>query len=211
MSNMNRSATQARVTRRSRARPRKVTLAADAQSQILKAVDELFYQEGARAVGVEAVVKRAGVNKMALYRQFESKEALLLHYLQRMDEKFWGYFEHSIAQHPGHPRAQLAQFFTDLAERAMRPGYRGCPFVNIAAEFPDRDHPARRLVADNKARLLERLRDLAKQAEVRDPKAVASGLALLVEGAYAASQTFSPPSSALNGLAAVARQIVETG
>jgi AcrR family transcriptional regulator len=211
MSIMNRQAVKARAPRSSRVRPRKLTVAADAQSQILQAVDELFYEEGARAVGVEAVVQRAGVNKMALYRQFESKDALLLHYLQRMDEKFWGYFDHSVAQHPGQPRAQLAQFFTDLAERAMRPGYRGCPFVNIAAEFPDRDHPTRRLVAANKARLLERLLELAKQSQVRDPRAVAQSLALLVEGAYAASQTFSPPGSVLSALAATARQIVESG
>src|SRR5262245_31946842 len=126
---------------------RKITLGADAQAQILAAADELFYREGARAVGVDAVVKRAKVNKMALYRQFESKDALLLHYLARMDEVFWGYFESSLAQHPGKPREQLVQFFSDLAQRAAKPGYRGCPFVNIAAEFPDAKHPARRLVA----------------------------------------------------------------
>ena len=100
---------------------RKVTVAADAQQQILEAVDELFYQEGARAVGVDAVVKRAGVNKMSLYRQFESKDALLKEYLARRDQRFWALIDASIAKHPQDPKQQLLQIFIDLADRAAKP------------------------------------------------------------------------------------------
>src|ERR1700685_1510222 len=82
-----------------------------AHSQILDAAENLFYLEGARNVGIDAVVKRAGVNKMSLYRQFESKEDLLQHYLVRRDEKFWTYFDESINKHPGAPRDQLRQLF----------------------------------------------------------------------------------------------------
>ena len=99
---------------------RKVTSAADAQNQILAAVDELFYREGARAVGVEAVVQRAGVNKMSLYRQFESKDGLLLHYLARRDETFWGYVEASIAKHPGQPRRTSKRSKTSCASMPVR-------------------------------------------------------------------------------------------
>ncbi|HTJ96506.1 MAG TPA: TetR/AcrR family transcriptional regulator, partial [Rhodocyclaceae bacterium] len=153
--------------------PRKVLPAAEAQSLILEAVDELFYQEGARAVGVDAVVKRAGVNKMSLYRQFESKDSLLLHYLARRDEKFWAYFNASVKKHPDQPRQQLIQFFIDLAERAAQPKYRGCPFVNIAAEFPEPLHPARQAVAANKAQLLARLLVIATQTGASDPQTLA--------------------------------------
>lgn len=180
-----------------------------AQQRILEAVEELFYLEGARAVGVEAVAKRAGVNKMALYRQFESKDALLLQYLARMDEMFWGYFEASLAKHPGRPRQQVVQFFLDLTERAARPGFRGCPFVNIAGEFPDPMHPARRVVAATKARLLARLQALALTAGARDAKRLAAGLAFLIEGAYAASQTFARAENLMPSLPEVVEAIVQ--
>lgn len=189
-------------------RPRKVLQGPVAQEQILEAVDELFYREGARAVSVDAVVKRAGVNKMSVYRQFASKEDLLLHYLARRDEKFWEYFNASLAKHPEQPRRQLVQFFTDLAARAGRPGYRGCPFVNIAAEFPDPEHPARRMVAQNKALLMARLLELATQAGAKDAQALANGLALLIEGAYAASQTYAPGHPLLAALPQVAEAML---
>jgi AcrR family transcriptional regulator len=169
---------------------RKVVHGAEAQAKILAAVDALFYRDGARAVSVDAVVELAGVNKMSVYRQFKSKDDLLLHYLELRDARFWTYFEASLAKQPGHPRAQLVQVFRDLAERTCRPGYRGCPFVNIAIEFPERDHPARCRVAQNKAQLLQRLQQLAAEAGAAEPLQLAKGLALLIEGVYAASQTY---------------------
>lgn len=141
-------------------------------------------------MGVEAVVEKAGVNKMSLYRQFKSKDDLVIAYLERSDESFWGYFNASVAKHPDDARAQLLQFFIDVSERASRPGYRGCPFVNVAAEFPDMTHPARQFVQHNKALLLARLRDRAQAAGATDPDALADDLAFLIEGGYTASQTF---------------------
>src|SRR5580692_2193811 len=179
-----------------------------AHSQILDAAEALFYLEGARNVGIEAVVKRARVNKMSLYRQFESKEDLLRQYLLRRDAKFWAYFDASLAKHPGEPRAQLRQLFVDLAQRTSAASYRGCPFVNIAVEFPDRSHIARRMVADNKARLLKRLRELTKAAGAHDASFLAKALALLIEGAYAASQTYGPGSALMKALPKAAESLV---
>jgi AcrR family transcriptional regulator len=179
-----------------------------AHSQILDAAENLFYLEGARNVGIDAVIKRARVNKMSLYRQFESKDDLLRHYLLRRDETFWAYFDASVAKHPGHPRAQLRQLFVDLAMRTSAVGYRGCPFVNIAVEFPDRSHIARRMVADNKARLLKRLTELTKAAGARNASFLAKSLALLIEGAYAASQTYGPGSAVMTALPKAAESLV---
>ncbi|CAJ0856643.1 hypothetical protein R20233_00425 [Ralstonia sp. LMG 32965] len=169
--------------------PRRIS-GEDAHASLLEAARQLFYYEGVRAVGVEAVVEKAGVNKMSLYRQFKSKDDLVLAYLERSEESFWGYFDASVAKHPDDAHAQLLQFFIDVSERASRPGYRGCPFVNVAAEFPDMTHPARQFVQRNKALLLARLRDRAQAAGATDPDALADDLAFLIEGGYTASQTF---------------------
>jgi AcrR family transcriptional regulator len=175
----------------------------------LDAAEDLFYLEGARNVGIDAVIKRARVNKMSLYRQFESKEDLLRQYLLRRDAKFWAYFDASLAKHPGEPRAQLRQLFVDLAARTSAAGYRGCPFVNIAVEFPDRSHAARRMVADNKKRLLARLRELAKAAGADDVAFLAKALALLIEGAYAASQTHGAGSTVMAALPRAADALID--
>jgi AcrR family transcriptional regulator len=175
----------------------------------LDAAEELFYLEGARNVGIDAVIKRAGVNKMSLYRQFESKEDLLRQYLLRRDAKFWAYFDASLAKHPGEPRAQLRQLFVDLAARTSAAGYRGCPFVNIAVEFPDRSHAAHRMVAGNKKRLLVRLRQLAKAAGADNVAFLAKALALLIEGAYAASQTYGAGSSVMAALPKAAGALID--
>jgi AcrR family transcriptional regulator len=188
---------------------RAITAGVVAHAQILDAAETLFYLEGARNVGIEAVVKRAGVNKMSLYRQFESKDDLLRHYLLRTDQRFWAYFDASIDKHPDAPRLQLSQFFADLAQRASVPGYRGCPFVNVAAEFPDRSHVARRMVADNKTRLLQRLTELANAAGAREASSLAKSLVLLIEGAYAASQTCSPDSYVMTALPTAAELMIE--
>lgn len=103
---------------------RKVVHGAAAQAQILEAVDELFYRAGARAVSVDEVARRAGVNKMSVYRQFKSKDDLLLHYLDVRDARFWAYFDASLARHPGRARAQLLQLFSDLLQRATQDGKR---------------------------------------------------------------------------------------
>jgi AcrR family transcriptional regulator len=203
-------AVSGRSVEKSPAKPeRKVTAGADAQQQILEAVDELFYNEGARAVGVDAVVKRAGVNKMSLYRQFESKDALLQEYLLRRDQRFWAYFNASMDKHPTDPKQQLLQFFSDLAARAGKPGYRGCPFVNVAVEFPDREHPARQAVTENKAQLWKRLHTLAVACGARDPKLLANGMAILIEGAYTASQTYNPAQPLLKTIPQIARNMIE--
>ena len=123
---------------------------ATAQEQLLDAAENLFYRGGIRAISVDAVVERAGVNKMSVYRQFSSKDDLVVAYLTRMDARVRERIECSIAKHPDDPAKALVQSITDLVERASNPDYRGCPFVNVACEFADREHPAREPVARNK-------------------------------------------------------------
>ncbi|KVC59295.1 TetR/AcrR family transcriptional regulator [Burkholderia stagnalis] len=190
-------------------RTRQPISGAAAQEHLLRAAEELFYREGVRAVGVEAVVELAGVNKMSLYRQFSSKDELILAYLERMDACFFERFDTSVAKHPGQPKAQLIQYFTDLAERATQKDYRGCPFVNVAAEFPDASHPARERVAQNKERLMARLVELCASAGARQPAFLADSLALVIEGIYAASQTYRYGETPIGAAPALATQLIE--
>ncbi|AOK15564.1 TetR family transcriptional regulator [Burkholderia cepacia] len=190
-------------------RTRQAIPGATAQEHLLRAAEELFYKEGVRTVGVEAVVERAGVNKMSLYRQFSSKDDLILAYLERMDACFFERLDTSVTKHPGQPKAQLIQYFVDLAERATQKDYRGCPFVNVAAEFPDASHPARERVAQNKEQLMKRLVALCEGAGARAPAKLADALALVVEGIYAASQTYRHGETPIGTAPALVTQLIE--
>jgi AcrR family transcriptional regulator len=183
---------------------------ATAQEQLLDAAESLFYRDGIRAISVDAVVERAGVNKMSVYRQFSSKDDLVVAYLRRMDARFRERVERSIAKHPGEPAQALVQSIIDLVERASNPDYRGCPFVNVACEFADREHPARVSVACNKEYLMARLLELSTAAGAADPQLLADSLALLVEGVYAASQTFGPGCGPMRSAPATAALLVRS-
>jgi len=190
-------------------RDRRQVSAVHAQERLLDAADELFYREGVRNVGVDSVVARAGVNKMSLYRQFASKDALMLAYLERQELCFWDKFDTSIAKHPNAPHRQLPQFFADWAERASATSYRGCPFVNVAAEFSDPAHPARQFVLAHKTRLLSRLVEITRATGAADPLSLAYSIGLMLEGCYAASQTYGVGHPMLHAAAACVTQMIE--
>lgn len=183
--------------------PATPALAPKAAERILSTANELFYREGSRAVGVDEIVARAGSTKPSLYRAFESKDHLIAAYLQGQAEGFWGYFDAAVAAHPDDPRAQILGFFDALAQRAEKPGYRGCGLTNAAVEYPDRKHPGRKVAVDHKAQLRERLRAMTKAMDARKPKKLADSLLLLIEGVYVTSQLFADdgPATAARGAA----------
>ncbi len=161
-----------------------------ARDRLLDVANELFYRRGIRSVGIDEIIAQAGVAKMSLYRSFASKDELVVAYLKKRDAQYWRWWEGILARHPGSPRQQLRDLFEGLAAQTARPNWRGCPFTNAATEFPERDHPARKVAAANKHELRRRLRELAKAIGVRDPATLADQLVLLFEGAYSSVQTF---------------------
>lgn len=167
-----------------------VPLERTARMRILETATDLFYREGIRAVGIDAIIARSGVAKMSLYRNFASKDDLVVAFLEHRDGIYWQWWDHVMAAHPDDARRQIGDLFSSLTRRVTSPLYRGCPFINTATEFPDPDHPARAICLANKMELRRRLRELAKRAGARDPRMLADQLLLLMEGAYAAAQNF---------------------
>lgn len=160
-----------------------------ARERILETAADLFYREGIRAVGIDTIIARSGVAKMSLYRNFDSKDDLVCAYLEDIGGRFWSWWDAVTARHPDDPRAQLIGLFTSLGHWIGHPKFRGCPFINTAAEFRDPDHPGRALAVAHKAAVRERLRALAAAAGAADPAGLAGQLQVLMEGAYAGGQT----------------------
>jgi AcrR family transcriptional regulator len=174
-----------------------------AADRIRKSARELFYSEGIRAIGVDEIVHRAGVTKPSLYRTFPSKDALAAAYLEDYDRMFWSRFDEGAAKYPDDPRAQLRHYFAGLLQRATQAGYRGCGLTNAAVEYPQADHPARKVAEANKRALRKRLRAIAASVGADDPNLLGDGLLLLLEGVYASGQLFGKdgPARALVDIA----------
>ena len=106
------------------------------RQRILDTASEMFYREGVRAVGIDAIIARSGVAKMSLYRNFPSKDALVTAWLEDRNEFFWRRWERAEATCSGDPRAQLEAVLDMVAATASHPKWRGCPFSTPAPNFP---------------------------------------------------------------------------
>jgi AcrR family transcriptional regulator len=180
-----------------------------AGERVFEAAAQFFYSQSIRSVGVESIVKQAGVSKISLYRNFASKDELIVAYLEKRNTDYWRTVDRIMATKRNSPRVQLRALIDYVAGRATAPGYRGCPFINYAAEFPDPSHPGHRVVEENKREMRRRLINLSNAVATRRPAQLADALFLLIEGAYASSQTLGGRSGPAANLSWVADTLVE--
>lgn len=163
-----------------------------ARERILATASELFYREGIRAIGVDTVVERSGVSKTSLYRLFDSKDALIAAFAAEQDRLFWAWWDRLEEQHAGDPRATLEALLSGIARRISHPAYRGCPFLNLATEFPDESHPGRVIAKRNKEGMRTKLAALLDRMGVGNPDRTASQIVLIINGAYVTA-LIAPP------------------
>ena len=180
-----------------------------AGDKVFEVAADLFYRKGIRAVGVETIVQQAGVAKISLYRSFRSKDDLVVAYLERRNAAFWRQWDEAFARYEGDPRAQLDAIMAFLAHRTTQPGYRGCPFINYCAEFPEAPNPGRKVAEANKSEMRRRFVRIAEALGAPEPKQLADGLLLLVEGAYAISQTLGGRKGPGGAIIWAAKALVE--
>jgi AcrR family transcriptional regulator len=180
-----------------------------ARDKVFEVAADLFYRQGVRAVGVDTIVKHADVAKISLYRSFASKDDLIVAYLADRNEKFWRQWDETFARREVDPRARLRAIMRYLAKRTTQEGYRGCPFINYCSEFPDTSHPGRRVAEANKREWRRRLVAIAEALEAPRPKQLADSLLLLVEGAYAISQTLGGPQGPGHAIVWAAEALVD--
>ena len=107
-----------------------------AGERIVRAAGDLFYAEGIHAVGVDRVCAEAGVAKATLYQQFRSKDELVAACLRRRAEQWRASVAGPVLARPGSAARRTGAVFGRLGESFAAPGYRGCPFINAAAEYP---------------------------------------------------------------------------
>ena len=166
-----------------------------ARDRILETAFRLFYSRGIRAVGVDLIIAESGVAKATLYKHFPSKDQLVLAYLDKVDG-IWGGQLHAAAAAAGpDPADQLVGIFDALGTACRRDGYRGCAFINAAAEALPGTPVHDRTVAHKQA-VRAWVRELAAQAGAADPDGLARSLTLLVDGGLADGALAADPAAA---------------
>lgn len=153
------------------------------RQKLFAGADTLFYEQGVRATSVDAVAEEAGITKVTLYSHFASKDELVAAYLEERDRRWRESLEEVLSAYAD-PKDRLLAVFEAYWEWVAAGDFRGCAFVNCAAEFPDPAHPVRSVIRRHKAGVRGRLRDLAAEAGVEEPDSLAEQLFVVFEGAY---------------------------
>jgi AcrR family transcriptional regulator len=159
------------------------------RDRLLAVAGDLFYRNGIRAVGVEAIAEAAGTNKMTLYRHFSSKDELVAEYLRQTAKAADTCWDRFAQAHPGDALAQIRAWLAEMADHVASTDERGCALANAAVELPEKDHPARCVIEEFKIAQRERLIALCRAAGLSEPDMLADELHLLLEGARVTSQS----------------------
>jgi AcrR family transcriptional regulator len=179
-----------------------------ARDRILDAAFRLFYARGLRAVGVDTIIAESGVAKATFYKHFPAKDDLVVAYLDRVDGVWTGQLRAAAAAAGPEPADQLVGLFDALRTACRRDGYRGCAFINAAAEATPGSAVHDRTVA-HKQQVLSWMRDLAEQAGAPDPNRLARTLSLLLDGGLASGALDADPAAAEAAKEAAGRLVAE--
>jgi AcrR family transcriptional regulator len=163
------------------------TLQADARQRILDSSYELFSRRGIRDVGVDDVIENAGVAKATLYRHFPSKDDLVLAFLECREER-WSHdlVEAGARSRGSTPEEQLLAIFEVFDEWFRREDFEACSFINVLLEMGPQ-HPTGMASMRHLENIRSVVRDLAKEAGLRDPASFAHSWHILMKGSIVAA------------------------
>ncbi|MFL9608513.1 TetR/AcrR family transcriptional regulator [Methylobacillus sp. Pita2] len=180
-----------------------------ARERLLEAACKLFYQNGVHATSVEDILDEALVARQSLYLHFQSKDGLVAEFLKLRDQRWLGGLRAFVDAHAQSPRDSLLALFDFLQSWFEEPGFHGCAFINISAEFSDPGHGFRLIAAEHKRRLADYILTLCIAAGLPQPAVQARHFALLMEGAIA-TELVTPGSQAAAQAHQLATMLLET-
>lgn len=165
------------------------------RERLVEAASELFYAQGLRAVSADKVIDAVGTTKVTFYRHFRTKDELVMAYLEGRAQIERDGVGAAIARADNDPETALRLISEGLGAVACSPGFRGCPFINAAAEYADPVSPVRRIVAEHREWYRKTFEQLIVPLGLPDQAAVADELVLLRDGAMVAGYLGDPAAA----------------
>jgi len=169
----------------------------DTRDKILTTAEQLIYQNGIHAMGMDLLVKTSGVARKSIYRHFANKEDVATAALIERDERWMQWFR-TESDKGKTPQERILNMFTVLNSWFESDGFRGCAFINTAGEVGDPEDPVRQIAKMHKQKLLDYTLELAEQLNVEHPGDLARQLLILLEGAITMSYVMGDESAADN-------------
>ena len=158
------------------------------RERILATAYDLFSRHGTRAVGVDRIIAESGVAKMTLYRNFASKDELILAFLARREEQWTrAWLQGEVEARATTPAGRLLAIFDTFGDWFAIEGFEGCSFINVMLEVTDLGHPVRHAAVAHLAEIRGFLAGLAESAGVLDPDAFARQWHILMKGSIVAA------------------------
>lgn len=153
--------------------------ASPARRRLLDTSTRLFYTSGIHAVGIDRIIAEAGVAKATFYNHFPSKDDLVVAYIKEQDRLGRA----AVAALPKQPpREMIAAIMGRISEAVVAGGWRGCPFLNAAAEYPNPESLVRQAIDARRAWYHDSLRDLLAADGDPAPSVTASLLVAISDG-----------------------------
>lgn len=176
-----------------------------ARDAIVAAATGLFNAYGIKAVSADRVIESAGCSKVTFYRHFRTKDDLVVAYLTAELERL-----QAVVGAMGSVEVTADDISRALIDEMCQPGFRGCPFINAAAEYPDPDHPVRGVVDDFREWMRGAIAAWLSARGVVDTDAVARQVMMLRDGAlvegYVSRETDGVIKTLASGIDALVAQ-----
>ncbi|MER7589750.1 helix-turn-helix domain-containing protein [Micromonospora sp. NPDC127501] len=163
----------------------------EARLKLLRTATRIFYAEGIHAVGVDRIIAEAKVTRATFYRHFPSKDDLILAYLREVHQLERGMVDQALAANRS-PVEPLLAIANSIAENIQSPGFRGCAFLNAAAEYPDTNHPVHQELMAHRQWFLGTITTLMAQVHEGTADPAARHFVMLRDGAMAAGCLSDP-------------------
>jgi AcrR family transcriptional regulator len=175
-------------------RPSTALPSAPAKLRILETANQLFYDDGIRNVGVDRLISASSVTKATFYKHYGSKDRLITEYIDNRHRIAVEWVAQQAARDDD-ALTMLRAFQEAITTAIATPGFRGCPFINAAAEFPDGNHPVRRAVERHREWYVDVLEQLLRQVGHPMSGDAADDLMLARDGAMTGGYAGDPIAS----------------
>ncbi len=148
-----------------------------------------FKRDGFHAIGIDRLIAEADVARMTLYRNFPSKDDLIVEVLDQRAERFGAQLD-GLAETLGSVRDKFVALLDWYDRWVARDDFHGCIFAHAIAEYGSADHPVHQSAVAQKAQHRQKMAAILR-AELTEDRAeyVASALLMLIEGAVLMAQT----------------------